>query len=62
MTEKATKLSVDPKFRRVIAIESMALGFPSIKKYTEYLAGKSIKDNKKLKDLLNINGKDETFR
>lgn len=59
--EYCKKLSVDPKFKRVFAIESMALGFPSIRKYSEYLADKSIKENKRLKDLLSLNGKDEIF-
>jgi len=56
------RMTVDPGFRRVLAFESMGLGFPSLKKYTKYLAQQSIKDNKKLRELLKENGKDEIFQ
>lgn len=59
--KETTRITVDPKFKRVLAIESMALNFPSLKSYTKYLGEKATKDNKKLKELLRVNGNNETF-
>ena len=50
--KKQDRLVVDPTFKRVIALESVAFGFPSIRKYTEYLGKNAIKNNKKLRDLI----------